>query len=232
MSFFAWLRNKFSAKEPPVFSEFKNYVKMPEGNSIPEQIFKREQLFESMFIRDNIVDKNGKILVSNIPQKSSDLADKIISNKDRYETVAHSFSNPIRWFHIGLIHLMEGEGNFNTYLGNGQSLNKVTTIVPKGRGPFASFEEGAIDAIELQGLDKVQDWSIGNTLYILEKYNGLGYSNYKGINSPYLWSGSNQYTAGKYISDGASGYSSTAISTQIGIALVLRNLIDKGVTDY
>lgn len=208
-----------------------NLKKIPETNSFispetPQQ--KRERLFNSMSINQNIVDLNGNILIPNIPQKSTDIANRIVINKQRYIDVAHKFANPIKWFHIALIHQMEGDGYFSTYLGNGQPLNRVTTIVPKGRGPFPSFELGAIDAIKQKGLDKVYDWSIGNTLYNLEKFNGLGYSDFKGINSPYIWSGSNQYVSGYYIADHV--YSSTKVSQQIGIALILKKLIDLGVT--
>ena len=59
----------------------------------------------------------------------------------------------------------------------------MTTIVPKGRGWFPNFTTGAIDAIDLAGIDKVTDWSIGNVLYILEGYNGFGYEKYHNIPS-------------------------------------------------
>lgn len=190
---------------------------------------KRERLFNSMTINQNIVDLNSKILVSNVPQKVISVANRIILNKQRYVNVAHRFANPIKWFHVALIHQMEGGGNFSTYLGNGQSIYKKTTIVPKGRGPFSTFELGAIDAIKLKLLDQVSDWSIGNTLYILESFNGFGYELYKGINSPYLWSGSNQYVSGYYPAD--SVYSKTLVSQQIGIALILKQLISMGVTN-
>jgi lysozyme family protein len=185
---------------------------------------KRECLFYSMQINTNIVDLKGRILVPNIPYKATEIARKIIDNKQRYLNIAHKFANPIKWFHIALLHRMESGGDFTTYLGNGQPLNKKTTIVPKGRGPFSSFESGAIDAIRYKKLDRVEDWSIGNTLYILEGFNGYGYEDYRGIHSPYLWSGSNHYTAGLYIAD--SVYSKTAVSQQIGIALILKKLIE------
>ena len=118
---------------------------------------------------------------------------------------------------------MECEQNFSLYLGNGQSLSQVTTIVPKGRGPFPNFTTGAIDAIDLAGIDKVTDWSIGNVLYILEGYNGFGYEKYHNMPSPYLWSGSNHYSKGKYTSDGK--FDPEAVSQQIGIALLLKNLL-------
>lgn len=189
----------------------------------------RQELFASMVVNQNIVDLKGNILISNVPQLVTNIANRIILNKQRYVNVAHCFPNPIKWFHIALIHNMESGGNFSTYLGNGQTLSKKTTIVPKGRGPFSSFQDGAIDAIRVDGLNNIYDWSIGNTLYVLEGFNGYGYTDFKGINSPYIWSGSNQYISGYYIADNV--YSKTAVSKQIGIALILQKLISLGVTN-
>lgn len=183
---------------------------------------KREHLFETMIVRKNIVDLKGRILVSDVPGKVRVKVARIRANKNRYEHIAHKFANPIKWYHIGFLHQMEANLNFNSYLGNGQPFNRKTTIVPKGRGPFSSFEMGAIDAIRYDKLDRIEDWSIGNTLYVLEGFNGYGYTLYRGINSPYIFSGSNHYTSGYYITDAV--YSKTTVSQQIGIALLIQEL--------
>src|SRR6185312_1907212 len=183
----------------------------------------RQQLFDTLEIR-NIIANKGIVVVADVNKSADQIVERILVNKSRYESIAHKFPNPgLKWWLIAVIHYMECNLNFNCYLGNGQSFNKRTTIVPKGRGAFKSFEEGAIDAIKLQGLDKVEDWSIGNVLYILEGYNGYGYSLYRGINSPYLWSGTNHYTSGKYIFDGT--YKADAVSNQIGAAILLKKLL-------
>lgn len=149
--------------------------------------------------------------------------EKMKSNSERYAAIASTFINPgLKWWLIAVIHEMECTQDFTKYLGNGQDLNKVTTIVPKGRGPFGSFEEGAIDALKLQGADKITDWSLGNVLTFLEGYNGFGYEKYHNMPSPYLWAGSNWYTKGKYTSDGK--FDSEAVSNQIGVALLLKSL--------
>jgi lysozyme family protein len=62
-------------------------------------------------------------------------------------------------------------------------------------------------------------------LYRLEAYNGLGYRSY-GVASPYLWSFSNHYDRGKFVSDGK--WSSTARSQQCGAAVMLKLLNDAG----
>lgn len=186
---------------------------------------KRAKLYSTMTFKNRIVDERGNVLVSNVDDAVGRKVRTMFANREIYQKVSGSFSNPIRWFHVGLIAELECSQNLNCYLGNGQPFNRRTTIVPKGRGPFKSFVEGAKDAIKLEKLDKVQDWSIGNTLYMLEVFNGTGYSKYRGINSPYIWSGSNHYSAGKYVADGV--YSKTAVSGQIGVALMLKEILSK-----
>jgi len=67
-----------------------------------------------------------------------------------------------------------------------------------------------------------KDWSIGESLAQLEKYNGLGYAR-MGRPSPYVWSKTNQYVRGKYVADGV--YSSTAVDTQEGCAALLARMM-------
>jgi len=66
------------------------------------------------------------------------------------------------------------------------------------------------------------DWSPAGTLTMLEQYNGLGYFN-KGIPSPYVWSGTNQYTKGKYVADGV--FDPNAVDQQLGCAGLLMEMI-------
>jgi len=202
----------------PVLNKIKPFLQLTEQE-------KRLRLFNTMMVNQNIVDEKGNILVLNVPEKVKQKVDKIFLNRSRYKSISFKFPNPIQWYHIALLHELECTQNFNCYLGNGQRWDKRTTIVPKNRGPFKSFEEGAIDAIKYDKLNEIIDWSSGNTLYILEGFNGYGYALYRNINSPYLWSGSNHYTSGKYIAD--SVYSSKAVSTQIGIALLYKEVLNR-----
>jgi lysozyme family protein len=174
---------------------------------------KRKLLFDTMVVKNPYVQAGLNNKVANI-----------LDHKERYEFIAHKFINPgLRWYHIGIFHDLECEQNFLKYLGNGQSLKHRTTIVPKGRGPFASFEAGAIDAIKIQGIDNIQDWSIGGALYTIETFNGLGYEKYHNMNSPYLFAGTQHYTKGKYDKDGH--FNPELVSSQIGAALLLRELL-------
>lgn len=151
-------------------------------------------------------------------------AEKIAKNRKRYEAVSKATGVP--WDVIGVIHYRESSGDFAGVLHNGQKIigtGKKTTLVPKGRGPFTSWEEAAYDALMncAPFAGKNKDWSIGGTLDLLERYNGLGYRN-KGLPSPYLWAGTDQYVKGKYIKDGV--YDPNHVDTQLGVAPILMKL--------
>jgi lysozyme family protein len=139
--------------------------------------------------------------------------------RDRYKAVEKRTSVP--WFFIGLCHMREGNFNFGTYLGNGQSISRPTTIVPIGRGPFASFEDGAVDALKQQGCSESPDWSLERIAFCLEGFNGFGYRS-KGVNTPYLWAGTNRYTSGKYVADHV--FDPAAVDKQLGSMAVLSKL--------
>lgn len=148
-------------------------------------------------------------------------ANKILKNKARYQSIEDRTGVP--WWFTGILHIRESNGNFNTYLGNGQSLKKKTTTVPKGRGPFKTFEEGALDAYKLMGYLDITDWSLEHALYLTEKYNGFGYMR-MGKASPYVWGLTNIAGLGKYVRDGV--YDPNAKEAQPGTAAILRRLVD------
>lgn len=154
-------------------------------------------------------------------------AKKILWYKSRYESVADHFSAP--WIIIGVIHLLEAGLNFTGVLHNGERIigtGKKTTLVPKGRGPFATWEDAAIDALTLQKMNLVKVWEVDSALSFLEHYNGMGYRSH-GIHSPYLWSFTNQYSRGKYTSDGH--WDSGAVSQQVGCCAILLAMKELGV---
>lgn len=151
------------------------------------------------------------------------IARKLLANKKRYEAVGAKLGG-IPWYFIAALHQRESSGSFTKNLHNGQPLGQVTTIEPKGRGPFSTWEESAIDALKLKGLEKIKDWSIERQAYQAEGYNGFGYRNYHPtVKSPYLWSFSNHYTVGKYIADGK--WSSTQVDEQVGVMPLIRELL-------
>lgn len=165
---------------------------------------------------------------------------KIEANRSRYEAVSKQTGVP--WDVIAVIHYRESSGSFAGVLHNGQKIigtGKKTTLVPKGRGPFSTWEEAAIDALYHAGPKAAlnKDWSIGATLDILERYNGLGYRNgpvvkngdkvtrYPPQASPYLWAGTDQYVKGKYVADGK--YDPNHVDQQLGVAALLMKLREK-----
>ena len=151
-------------------------------------------------------------------------AAKIAANRGRYEVVAKATGVP--WDVIGVIHYRESTNDFRGVLHNGQKIigtGKKTTLVPKGRGPFTTWEAAAIDALANchPYLAKNKDWSLANTLELLERYNGLGYRS-KGLPSPYLWAGTDQYVKGKYVKDGK--FDPNHVDQQLGVAPILMKL--------
>lgn len=151
------------------------------------------------------------------------IAQKLVTNQTRYQSIASAVGCP--WWFIAVAHQMESGADFKTYLGNGQSFSRVTTIEPIGRGPFKTFEAGSLDALRLEGVDKIKVWDIPRALYTWESFNGFGYVSH-GINSPYVWSYTNLYTRGKFVAD--HDYDPNAVSTQCGAAAILLALISLG----
>lgn len=148
-------------------------------------------------------------------------ARRMIANKERYVKVEQKTGVP--WYMIAALHQREASGNFNTYLGNGEPLNRVTRLVPKGRGPFSSWEAGAIDALRLQKFHTISDWRIEKILFQSVLYNGLGYEMRK-LHSPYVWGASSHQQPGKFTSDGK--FSRTAIDQQLGVAALIKKVAE------
>lgn len=162
--------------------------------------------------------------MTNLQSSCGRAVETILENKNKYINVARQFNMP--WEVVGAIHSLEGSLGFNKCLHNGERIigtGRKTRLVPKGRGPFDTWEDAAIDALEMKRRIMPANWTVGNTLDFLERYNGLGYRRWhKDVNSPYLWSGTSYYTKGKYVSDGK--WSSRAVSKQVGAVPLLINL--------
>jgi lysozyme family protein len=157
------------------------------------------------------------------------LAASLVQHRSRYEAVGTPLSIP--WFFIGVIHNMESSQRFDRHLHNGDPLTARTVHVPAGRpaqgNPPFTWEASATDALRLEGLDRVTDWRLPALLYQIEKYNGFGYRlRHPDVLSPYLWSGSQHYTSGKFVADGT--FDPDAVSKQSGAAVILRRMVDQG----
>lgn len=149
-----------------------------------------------------------------------------IAHKDIYQEVEQTVQSKFPWWAVAVAHKRESDaqdahGNplFTSYLGNGQPLNRVTTIVPKGRGPFLgpkAFLHGCLDALHLDGIDKVvPPWPIEKVLFDEELLNGVGY-HLRGLPSPYIFGGTSIQRPGKFIRDHV--FDKTVMDTQLGCA--------------
>jgi lysozyme family protein len=153
------------------------------------------------------------------------IARRLASNKSRYQAVTQMTTVP--WFVVAVLHEREASANFLCHLHNGDPLSARTRHVPSGRppppaNPPFTWEQSACDALELDGLSKVASWSTERICYEIELYNGFGYRRH-GINSPYLWSFSNNYSAGKYVADGK--WSTSAVDAQCGVMPLISRLM-------
>lgn len=143
------------------------------------------------------------------------VARRLVAAKERYQTVAARTGIP--WPFIAVTHQRESSQNWSRSLAQGDPWDRVSTHVPAGRGPFKSWEGAAYDALVncAPYAARNKDWSIGGLLTLLERYNGVGYVN-RGLPSPYLWSGTDQYSRGKYVRDGV--FDPDAVDKQLGCA--------------
>lgn len=146
------------------------------------------------------------------------IARSLVAAKARYQAVSARTGVP--WPVIAVIHMRESSQHWGRSLAQGDRWDRVSVHVPAGRGPFKSWEEAAIDALMNCAPHAARnvDWSIGGALTKLEEYNGLGYAA-RARPSPYLWAGTNQYRAGKYVRDGV--FDPNAVDGQPGCAGLL-----------
>lgn len=144
------------------------------------------------------------------------------------QMIKDELGSNVPWQLIGCLHLREAGGYtgdpFSRNLMNGQPINRVTTWVPRGFGPWDSFEASCVDAFRIKSLPPC--WSIENTLYFVERYNGMGYrveSRRRTVGfSPYLFAYSNHYLGGYFVAD--HQFDSRAVALGVGVAVLLKEL--------
>jgi lysozyme family protein len=160
--------------------------------------------------------------------EAASVAGRLFKAKSRYQAVEAATGVP--WPLIAVIHERESSQDWRASLAQGDPWNKVSVHVPAGRGPFSSWEAAAIDALVKcpPFLARNKDWSIAAALTALETYNGIGYAA-RGVPSPYLWAGTNQYSAGKYVRDGV--YDPGKVDQQLGCVALIKELMkqDPGI---
>lgn len=148
------------------------------------------------------------------------IARHLIALKSHYVPIEAATGVP--WYMIALIHLREANNDFSKSLAQGDPWNRRSTHVPIS-GPFSSFEESALWSLQHDGLTTVRDWRLEKQLYYQELFNGTGYD-LRGLPSPYLWGGTDQQRAGKYVRDGV--FSPSTWDGQPGVAPILKWMME------
>lgn len=141
-----------------------------------------------------------------------------VKNKAKYKEVEAATGVPAEL--ICAIHYREGGCKFNTYLHNGEKLGHVTKQVPKGKY-FTDWTEAAIDALKDNNPSKYNFNKRDDLLEFAERYNGLGYRK-RGLQSPYVWAGTDRYSGGMFVSDG--DYNASARDNRVGVAAIVKSL--------
>ena len=149
------------------------------------------------------------------------------NHKSRYEAVAAQVDLPAEL--IAALHFRESSGNFNTYLHQGDPLGKPAVNHPRNIPVFHRWEDAAVHALSTQHKSNIQDdlditedtQDLAALGTYAEYYNGLGYHK-KGRVSPYVYSGTDQYSKGKYVRDGV--FDSNAVDQQLGVLAMVQVL--------
>jgi lysozyme family protein len=140
----------------------------------------------------------------------------------------------VPWFVTGIVLTREAGSppNFHAWLHNGDPMfdhngaARQTVNVPARRppDPAVSWEDGAVDAYEIEGLVNAA-WSPARVAWILEKFNGFGYRLHHHIRSPYLWGATSVQQRGKYTAD--RRWDPTVMDPQIGGMALLAALMTR-----
>jgi len=161
-----------------------------------------EKLLDTMEVRDNW---KGIITAA---------ANRLITHSNRYLVV--QTATGVDWELIAAIHEREAGGDFRLDLREGAHIRAAT------------WEADTINALSEQGVTQLfknnpKDHAKEEfAVWIAERWNGFGYR-WNGYGpSPYLWSGTNHYSKGKYSSDGH--YDPNLVDQQVGFVPLYMDL--------
>jgi lysozyme family protein/peptidoglycan hydrolase-like protein with peptidoglycan-binding domain len=150
-------------------------------------------------------------------------------NFARYQAVSARTDIPPQL--VAAIHYRESSMNFNTYLHQGDPLGRKAVHVPRNIPIFYEWEEAAVHALNMKrglrdqmGLTADSTDEVAMATYA-EAYNGLGYY-HKGLNSPYVYAGTDQYQGGMYVADGK--FSRRARDRRLGTLALTRSVTFEG----
>lgn len=163
------------------------------------------------------------------PKQEKDMEQFIANwdkNKARYEKVSETAGIPPKM--IAALHWRESTGDFGTYLHQGDPLGKQAVNEPADIPIFKEWEPAAQHALGLKNstqraykIDANTTDEAALTSYA-ERYNGLGYHNYHAMASPYVFSGTDQYSKGKYVGDG--DWDANHKDQQLGVLAMMRRI--------
>lgn len=171
------------------------------------------------------------INASKLPQFHA-TANRLCTADAKARFMAVQDATGVPWFVVAVIAEREygGPPHWDKQLAQGDPLSHESTHIPRGEGPYLHHSgetisddpwfRAAVVALkdDAPHAARWKDWSGGGSMTILEEYNGLGYAN-MGRSSPYVWAGTDQYSRGKYTSDGH--YDPNAVDQQLGCAGIL-----------
>lgn len=153
-----------------------------------------------------------------------DTARRLLKNLGRYRQVtARDGVPPV---YIAASFEREASSDFRDNPANGDPLDRRTTDVPQGLGPYSgpnAWVDAAVDAYHLDHLDAVKEWTWARFCFEGEAFNGFG-ARMHGRRTGYLWAGTNIYDGGKYVADGV--WSSSAQDRQLGIVPIAKRMAE------
>ena len=171
--------------------------------------------------------QDAKLTLTDPALKSGVSAFKKIfdANRARYEAVSAQTGVPAEL--IAALHFRESSGNFNTYLHQGDPLGKPPVHWPTNIPTFYKWEDAAVHALnqksklkkDLGMTEKTTD--LASMATYAESYNGLGYNN-RGVVSPYVYSGTDEYKKGKYVADGK--FDANFVDKQVGVIALIKSV--------
>ncbi len=124
---------------------------------------------------------------------------KILANRANFEKAVEGTFIP--WWWVACVMYRENGVDMSRQLLNGQRWDRITTLVPKGLGPWGSWIDSAKFALAKYRGEGMHHWDIATAIVEWEKWNGLGYKR-RGLNSPYVYSGTSRQNPGLYVADG------------------------------
>lgn len=178
-------------------------------------------------------------------REAADTAAWILRGKEAFEGVSSQTGVP--WWVIGILNVMESGQDFNGTLLNGDAWNQVTKHYPSGLGPWSSWRQAAVFALQHEAkgwgfILQTYPWhKLEEIFYFLECYNGHNARLAEGAAidppnaSPYIYSATQFYRSGKRTevlgSDGKyhGAFDKNLVSSQVGCMALAKALEGAGV---